>query len=322
MKFIRDIIGEKQIQSFEPDEARHDPDSTTASEPDVDEWSIPPVDLTEGLDDDQPNTLDPELDEDPADTPSEPTTHVSTRPRPRVTPEASVIRRALWPDELEPPQVPPVQDATEQEDLKEKNSFQDQLEQAQVTTGTLTPKAPDQPRFGRQAYLDALPENPVDADVPTPPVPARGGRVKTRLLGFGGDLDFPADPIQQPTRTSGDTSPGFPVGWLVIVSGPGRGTCFTLQSGVAQIGRGEGQGIRLDFGDTSISRENHAAIAFDTERNAFFIGHGGKANLVRCNDMPVLSTQELSAGDQLRIGETTLLFTPLCGPGFSWASET
>ena len=106
----------------------------------------------------------------------------------------------------------------------------------------------------------------------------------------------------------------------MIVSGPGRGTCYTLHSGVAQIGRGEGQAIRLDFGDTSISRENHAAIAFDPERGAFFIGHGGKANLVRCNDMPVLSTQELGAGDRIRVGETTLIFTPFCGPEFSWSA--
>ena len=76
--------------------------------------------------------------------------------------------------------------------------------------------------------------------------------------------------------------------------------------------------MRLDFGDNSISRENHAAIAFDAEQNVFFIGHGGKANLVRCNNMPVLSTQALSAGDRIRIGETTLRFVPLCGGDFSW----
>ena len=110
----------------------------------------------------------------------------------------------------------------------------------------------------------------------------------------------------------------FPVGWLVVVKGPGRGEAFTLQTGVAQIGRGAGQQVRLDFGDNSISRENHAAIAYDPEQKAFFIGHGGKANLVRRNGRPVLSTEEMQAGDLIVIGETTLRFAPLCGPEFSW----
>ncbi|OUS36603.1 hypothetical protein A9Q94_08855 [Rhodobacterales bacterium 56_14_T64] len=103
-----------------------------------------------------------------------------------------------------------------------------------------------------------------------------------------------------------------------MIKGPGRGATYTLFSGVTVIGRGEDQTVRLDFGDNSISRDNHAAIAFDAEKNAFYIGHGGKANLVRRNDRPVLSTEELGMGDLIRIGETTLRFVPLCGPDFGW----
>ncbi|OBY24183.1 FHA domain-containing protein [Leisingera sp. JC1] len=110
----------------------------------------------------------------------------------------------------------------------------------------------------------------------------------------------------------------FPVGWLAVVQGPGRGAAFTLFSGVTVIGRGEDQTVRLDFGDNSISRDNHAAIAYDAEQKAFYIGHGGKANLVRRNGRPVLSTEELAAGDEIRIGETTLRFVPLCGASFGW----
>jgi pSer/pThr/pTyr-binding forkhead associated (FHA) protein len=68
----------------------------------------------------------------------------------------------------------------------------------------------------------------------------------------------------------------------------------------------------------AISRENHAAIAYDEEQSAFFIGHGGKANIVRLNGRPVLSTEELSTGDRIRIGETTLQFVAMCGPEFNW----
>lgn len=301
MKFIRDIIGEKQIQSKLPEDEQITSGADCSTEPD-DEWMLPPIDLAEGLDDDMPAQISASAGPAQASPTTEPTAPQPARSRPMTAPEASVIRRALWPDGPETEQA-----AQNQED--EANSDQDD-------------GLPDPPRFGRKAYLDAIPEEHQAPDLPPVATPARGGRVKTRLLGFGGDMAFPADPIRQPAQTNPNASPGFPVGWLVIVSGPGRGTCFTLHSGVAQIGRGEGQAIRLDFGDTSISRENHAAIAFDPEQNAFFIGHGGKANLVRCNDMPVLATQELGAGDRLRIGETTLIFTPLCGPEFSWTPET
>ena len=93
---------------------------------------------------------------------------------------------------------------------------------------------------------------------------------------------------------------------------------FTLFDGVSQIGRGEGQSVRLDFGDNSISRNNHASIAFDDEAGQFYLGHGGKSNIVRLNAKPVLSTEEISDGDEIRLGETTLRFTALCGENFAW----
>ena len=94
-----------------------------------------------------------------------------------------------------------------------------------------------------------------------------------------------------------------------------------MRHGVSQIGRGEDQAVRLDFGDTSISRNNHAAVAYDDEQGKFFLGHGGKSNLVRLNGRPVLSTEEMSNGDEIRIGETTLKFVSLCGENFTWKSS-
>ena len=69
-------------------------------------------------------------------------------------------------------------------------------------------------------------------------------------------------------------------------------------------------------GDSSIE----AAIAYDDEQGKFFLGHGGKSNLVRLNGMPVLSTEEMNSGDEIRIGETTLKFVALCGEAFTWAA--
>ncbi len=142
-------------------------------------------------------------------------------------------------------------------------------------------------------------------------------RVKTRLLGFDVE-ELEDDPFATEAMPQGSGMSQFPVGWLVVVEGPGRGAGFTLSSGVSLIGRGEDQTIRLDFGDTSISRSHHAAVAYDPEQKEFFIGHGGKANLVRRNGRPVLVTEPLSSGDLIRIGETSLRFVPLCGVDFSW----
>ncbi len=156
----------------------------------------------------------------------------------------------------------------------------------------------------------------------------KAGRVKTRLLGFNRLEDKPSDPFAKasaqaakPQVDAPPADPQFPVGWLIVLEGPGRGASFTLSGGVSKIGRGQDQAVRLDFGDTSISRDNHAAIAYDEEKRTFFIGHGGKANLVRLNDMPVLSTETISHDDLIRIGETTLRFIALCGPDFSWDME-
>jgi hypothetical protein len=150
----------------------------------------------------------------------------------------------------------------------------------------------------------------------------RAGRVKTRLLGFdSGASGLGTDPFETGQTAQTASVVRFPVGWIVVVGGPGRGASFTLFNGVSAIGRGDDQPVKLDFGDTSISRTNHAVVAYDNEQRKFFLGHGGKANIVRLNGKPVLSTEELGHNDIIRIGETTLRFLALCGADFDWSDE-
>ena len=87
---------------------------------------------------------------------------------------------------------------------------------------------------------------------------------------------------------------------------------------MSQIGRGEDQSVQLDFGDNSISRSNHAAIVYDPEEKEFTLGHGGKSNIVRLNDKPLISNETLKTGDTMRIGETVLRFVALCDENFNW----
>lgn len=159
-------------------------------------------------------------------------------------------------------------------------------------------------------------------EVPPPMQPRRPltiGRKKTRIMGFGGE-GSPADLLGM-TEEEAAAGLEFPVGWLVIIEGPGRGTSFVLQNPVSAMGRAEGQTITLNFGDDTISRQNHAAVAYDDQMNACFLGFGGKANLVRLNGRPVLSTEQLTHGDVIRVGETDLKYIALCGPDFSWQDK-
>ncbi|WP_424829991.1 FHA domain-containing protein [Ruegeria sp.] len=156
---------------------------------------------------------------------------------------------------------------------------------------------------------------------PTPaPATDRRSRVKTTFLGFERADTHVQDMLEtaEPVAKSETTQQTFPVGWLVVTSGPGRGACITLTEGLMQIGRNDDQAIQLDFGDTGISRSNHAVVAYDPEDRKCYLGHGGKANLVRLNGKPVLSTVPLSNGDLIRISETSIRFTAFCDDGFDW----
>lgn len=162
-----------------------------------------------------------------------------------------------------------------------------------------------------------------DASAPIAAVrPGRAARrVRTRMLGFGQGIDAATDPFEKQKEEVPQSAQKYPVGWMVVVAGPGEGHSFAISNGVSTIGRGADQTVALDFGDSSVSRERHAAVAYDDENNSFFLGHGGKSNIVRLNGKPVLITEDLSDGDMVRIGETTLRFVALCGADFAWGKS-
>lgn len=160
------------------------------------------------------------------------------------------------------------------------------------------------------------------------PAPRRPTRTKTRVLGFEAQPSavvplfegIEGSPVASILPASGKGYVMFPAGWLVVKDGPGKGASYALTQGVSQIGRGSDQTVALDFGDMAISRQNHAAIAYDAASHEFHIGHGGKSNLVRLNGRPLLATEPAGDGDEIQIGETTLVLKVLCTPGFNWST--
>jgi hypothetical protein len=177
--------------------------------------------------------------------------------------------------------------------------------------------------------LDESEAKPAPAPVAAEPERRRPTRTKTRILGFElqptsvvplfDEAEKPAMPLAPAVPGQGHVM--FPTGWLVVKDGPGKGAAFALTQGISQIGRGADQTVALDFGDMAISRQNHAAIAYDPSSHRFHIGHGGKSNLVRLNGKPLLSTETVGDGDEVQIGETTLLLKVLCTPAFNWAAS-
>ena len=178
---------------------------------------------------------------------------------------------------------------------------------------------------------------PADArDGPSTEPPGGRSRVPTRPV-----RDRPVNPVDQKTmiyRPGLPQSPGGgsaespaptapaadnpmddpPVGWLVIIDGPGKGRVAGLGMGVNSIGRGGRERVSLDYGDAMISRTNHAAITYDPRGRKFYVQRGAGTNLTYADDEPVLMPRELEPLTHLQIGNTVLRFVPLCGADFSW----
>ncbi len=243
----------------------------------------------------------------------------------------------------EPDQAEAAEEAVEPEvsDIAEETANDDEVEQVvtlhlstpenkepegepvQVETAeTVEETAPEPVAETPEPVLDDTPAAQPAAVQPEQPAAQaedRRARVKTTFLGFERPDTHVQDLMETaPAAKAEATQESFPVGWLVITSGPGRGASVILTEGLMQIGRNDDQGIQLDFGDTGISRSNHAVIAYDPEDRKCYLGHGGKANLVRLNGKPVLSTVPLNSGDMIRISETSMRFVAFCDDGFDW----
>lgn len=164
--------------------------------------------------------------------------------------------------------------------------------------------------------------------------PPRGGSVigTTRLVGNiaqqspgsgytpgSGTVKMPQPKTQYVREGTVDIEPV--AGWIVVVKGPGRGGFCPVYVGMNSVGRAPSQRISLDFGDESISREEHAFITYDDETRTFYLQHGGKSNLVRLGGAPVLQPTVLKPNDLFRIGNTTFRFVACCGPDFNWSDE-
>lgn len=126
--------------------------------------------------------------------------------------------------------------------------------------------------------------------------------------------------ILRPIGAQDDVKSEPVVGWLVILSGPGKGNFRPIFSGSNTIGRSSNQRIPIDFGDDAISGEKQAFLVYDgRERKYQLVPNLERPNLVHLNDSALLANGVLKAHDKITMGRTMLLFVPLCGPDFDWS---
>ena len=110
------------------------------------------------------------------------------------------------------------------------------------------------------------------------------------------------------------------VGWLVCVEGPEVGKDYRLFGRINSIGRAEGNDVVLAQEHT-VSQKNHVRLAYDAKHNNFQLIPGEGTNVTYLNDEPLYVPQKLNAYDVLEMGDTKLIFVPLCSERFHWPEK-
>ncbi len=108
------------------------------------------------------------------------------------------------------------------------------------------------------------------------------------------------------------------VGWLACVEGADKGRDYRIHADNNAIGRSEAMDICI-HGDNTISRENHAFISYDAKDKIFYFRPGDGRSIVRFNGKALFNTTEIAPYDVIELGETKLIFIPLCGERFDWS---
>lgn len=109
-----------------------------------------------------------------------------------------------------------------------------------------------------------------------------------------------------------------PVGWLVVIDGPGKGSDLHIYNGYNSLGRDPDTRIPLNFGDKTVSRRDHAAFIYDLEANKYYVQHKEGKSLTKVDGELVTNVKELNGFERISIGKSTLLFVRLCTDKFVW----
>lgn len=109
-------------------------------------------------------------------------------------------------------------------------------------------------------------------------------------------------------------------GWLVVVSGPGRGSALVVRRGLNKLGRDPASDIALTFGDETISSFDHCRVIYDPRKREFSAQNGDGRNLTYVDEELAIERRLLKRGASIAVGNTVLRFVPFCDESFDWSA--
>ena len=105
--------------------------------------------------------------------------------------------------------------------------------------------------------------------------------------------------------------------FLVCIEGPMTGASFVFQENKAIIGRQKNYEIAL-FRDPSVSRSPHGVIRYDKDTLTYTVSKADPEKKVSVNGTFIEEDAVLNMYDIIGIGQSRLLFMPVCSDKFSW----
>lgn len=107
------------------------------------------------------------------------------------------------------------------------------------------------------------------------------------------------------------------VGWLICTKGENFGEDYRITAELNYIGREADNDICISK-DEAISRKKHAIIVYEPKSKMYLVQPGDSKKMFYLNGTVVLTPTEIKKNDVLSLGNTELLFMPLCDNNFSW----
>lgn len=214
---------------------------------------------------------------------------------PEVQAEPAVAETPVAPVEAETPVEPAVPEVP-----AEPAVFEAPVE-TPVTEKPVEPAAVETPV---QPEVAETPAESVVSEVPVVPVVPQA----------------PADPHATVAMTESDMDylPRLHArAFFVCIDGPMTGASFVFQENKAIIGRQKNYEISL-FRDPSVSRNPHAIIRYAKETLTYTVAPGDAEKKVSVNGEFISQEQTLKLYDIVGIGQTRLLFIPVCSEKFAW----
>ncbi|MBP5416240.1 MAG: hypothetical protein J6Y58_01825 [Clostridiales bacterium] len=166
-----------------------------------------------------------------------------------------------------------------------------------------------------EVNADPIPEAAPAAEADTPSVPEQS---PASFPSFTEPVVRDANATVSLTESDVDYLPRVHArAFLVCIDGPMTGASYVFQESRAVIGRQKNYEIAL-YRDVSVSRSQHAIINYYSDSFRYTVSLGDADKKVSVNGTFIDSETDLKLYDVIGIGQTRLLFIPVCSEKFAW----